>query len=187
MYWFYASRVMPAQTSYTKNKNGFTPLETEARCLPRSELVWGGPSRSLMGFTLVELLVSITLLFLVVGVGFWVVPELYRRQMASAERDTIIEVLRRARTKALTNVRQSDHGVRVNANEYALFEGSSYATRNTAYDESFLRTTGFTVGGLSEVVFRALDAYVATSGAVTISHDPHIFTVSVNSEGAILW
>lgn len=139
------------------------------------------------GFTLVEMLIALSILFVVGGVGFLIVPGIYRAQVVASERDTVVEVLERARAKALGNVRQSDHGLFIDSEEYVLFEGSSYAARDVRYDEAFSREDGFVFGGLSEIVFRALDAYVATSGQITITNGPALFVIEVNEEGALYW
>ena len=102
-----------------------------------------GSKVSRSGFTLVEMLIALSILFVVGCVGFLIVPGIYKAQVVVSERDTLVEVLERARAKALGNVRQSDHGLFVDSQDYVLFEGSSYVERYAQYDERFSREVAF--------------------------------------------
>lgn len=111
----------------------------------------------------------------------------YRRVILSGDRDNVVGILRRARSKALGNVNQSRHGVFLGASDYILFQGSSYATRAALYDEKIPRSAGLTVSGLAEFVFEPLSGDALASGTVVIGNGIQSSTVSVTYEGRIDW
>ncbi len=124
---------------------------------------------------------------IVFGLGLSFGLNIYQSQMLNAERDNLAVILGRARSESLGNLNESDHGVYIGSDSYVIFEGSAYASRNAAGDEVFPRTSGLAVSGLSEVVFRSLDARVANPGTITLTNGVRTIAVSVNSEGMVDW
>lgn len=113
--------------------------------------------------------------------------DFYHQKVISAERDTVVALLERARSEALNNINQAGHGVYVGASNYTIFEGNSYAARDPAFDENFNHSQNITFSGLNEFRFAPLDAFSNTVGIITLSSGAEVFTVSVNSEGRVDW
>jgi prepilin-type N-terminal cleavage/methylation domain-containing protein len=138
------------------------------------------------GFTLVELLVAVTIFVLLFGLGAVIDSRSYRRASLESERDAVVNLLARARNQAMNNVHEANHGFAVTASDFVVYEGPSYASRVQSLDESFPRTGGLTLSGSTDVNFRALDG-VAASSTIEILNEQRSSTIIVNSEGMIEW
>ena len=161
-----------------RTRSAFIPLETEARCVP---------SRFLTGFTLIEIVIVIALVVLIFGFAVGVGSDFYQSQSLIAERDTLLAVLRRARTNATNNVGQSDHGVLIAPDGYVIFEGGSYDLRNADFDENFPRGGNIEISGPAELVFSALEGVSNASGTISLENARGKIDISVNYEGRITW
>lgn len=139
------------------------------------------------GVTLIELLISIAILMTILGVGFGFSARTYRRYIVDAERDTIVNIFLRARSRAMANVNGSAHGIYVGADDLIVFQGVSYASRAATYDEIYPRTAGLAISGPSEFVFQALHAAAAPSGTLTIGNEVKSVSIGINDEGRIDW
>lgn len=137
-------------------------------------------------FTLIELLVAMGIIALLasVGVGLgW--PVISSHQMRG-DRDVIVTLLERARNQSLTNSNATPHGVAFINQNYIGFEGSSYASRDTAKDLVYPQAGGVAVSAPSEVVFAPLSAR-ASASTVTLQAGERTSVIHVNQEGSIDW
>ena len=140
------------------------------------------------GVSLIEVIAVVLIMGLIFTWGLGIGLNLYRRVTLNGERDGLVMVLRSARTRALENRNQSDHGVYVATTTFVLFQGPSYASRTTTYDEWFPRTTGVAVNGVTSTVFLSLSGNGTASGTITFSNGYQSSTlVSLNYEGRINW
>lgn len=121
------------------------------------------------------------------GLGMLYSSDFYQRNIGAAEKDNLVSLLWRARSRALNNVNQSNQGVEIGTSTYTVFEGSSYAARNAALDETFPKASGMNLGGLSEVVFASPDGAVAASGTISVGNALKNYSITINAEGAIDW
>lgn len=142
---------------------------------------------SLSGFSIIEVVIAIGIIAIVFGLGLSFGLSIYQSQMLNAERDNLAAILERARSEALDNLNESDHGVYINPDNYVIFEGRAYASRNAAGDEVFPRTGGLAISGLFEVGFRSLDARVANPGTIVLTNNIRTAPIFVNSEGMLDW
>lgn len=139
------------------------------------------------GFTIIEIVLVIAIGIIISNFTLGVGSDFYRSQSLIGERDSVINLLRRARTKALNNIDQSDHGLYISSEEYVVFEGSSYESRSQSFDEPFPRSSGATISGPTEIVFTALEGSSNTSGTISVASGNGIVNISVNYEGRINW
>jgi len=135
----------------------------------------------------IELVITMAIIAIMVGLGLFVSLEFYRSSDLNSERDILLSVMRRARTQALDNVYGLQHGVFVSPSSYIIFAGSSYASRAAQYDETFPRSNAISVSGLSEIVFSALASTSTSSGTIILADATASTTMSVNNEGQINW
>jgi hypothetical protein len=115
-----------------------------------------------------------------------------------SERDTIVSLLERARSKAISNVSQNKWGVCLDTTSptdpnYEVFSGSTYASAIAKYatpgnpgvtitDTSATPKFACTNGG---VVF---DQLTGDTGNVSITvTQGSVSTIAINNEGAISW
>lgn len=140
------------------------------------------------GFTLWEITIVLAIMAVLFSVGLFANMELYRQRVLGAERDTIVSVLKRARSEAQNNINEAGHGVYFgSASNYVIFQGTTYASRNPAYDENFDRSSGLTLSGPAEVDFSPLDASSNVSGTISVSNGMQSAGISVNYEGMVNW
>ena len=93
--------------------------------------------RSSPGFSIIEVVMVIGIIAIVFGLGLSFSLSIYQSQMLNAERDNLAVILGRARSEALSNLNESDHGVYIGSDNYVIFQGDTYASRNAAGDEIF--------------------------------------------------
>lgn len=133
------------------------------------------------GFTLVELLLAVSLTVIIsafifpFGIGF------YEAQVVNETREGIVNTLRRAQYFAITGKRESAFGVKIVPGEYILFEGESYESRIASNDERYSTPKVVQYDGFDEVVFNLWSGQPSTSGIFTVTlgnrhKDIHIAT-----------
>ncbi len=152
--------------------------------------------RNAQGFTLLEVLIVMAIFIMVAGFGLFVSLDTFRGYSFRSERDVVVSVLNKARSQSINNMcfgtactDGKPHGVYFGAaGKYTIFQGASYATRDTALDEVVNASyKGATVTGTTEVVFAPLSAVVASPATITVTADSHSSVVTVGTEGQVVW
>lgn len=139
------------------------------------------------GFTLIEIVVAIGILTALGAMGLFVAIEQYRTYALEADLGTAVSLVQRARTKAMANIGESQHGFYTDGNNYVLFRGSSYADRDPNYDEEIPVAPVVSVSGTQEFVFSQLEGIANPTGDLTLDNDKRSRIISVNSAGRISW
>ncbi len=139
------------------------------------------------GITLVEILIAMGILALILSLGYFVGFDFYKNYALHSEKDMLMSVLRKARSQALNNVNSTSHGVYVKDDFYTIFYGSSYASRDSQYDENIRKSPGIALSGLNEVVFAPLTATSTASSTIIINNGRKSFFIDINYEGRINW
>ena len=139
---------------------------------------------------MVELLIAIGIIAILAGLGLFLSMDLYRSHTFRADEKMFISILQKARTRSLSNINQSKHGVKLDGDDFVLFQGDDYATRDVALDESFPVGPRMTVTwpAPSEVVFDQLSGSidgVFLTGDILITGPARTATISFNAEGRI--
>lgn len=139
------------------------------------------------GFTLIEMLLSVSIITLLVGISVPVYATFIGRNDLEVTRQGIVESLRRAQTYARAVEGDSTWGVAVVSGKAVLFKGASYAARDTAFDENITINSSITTSGLSEVVFTKLSGAPSATGTATFTqattNDSR--TVTINAKGMV--
>ena len=138
------------------------------------------------GFTVIELIVVVAIFVITVSVAFPFLGKFQRSETLETLGQDVVQVLRRAQHRAITGERDRAWGVSFQAGSYILFAGTSYATRDMAFDEQHTVVGAFTFSGASEITFEKFSGRASTAGTVTIAHSGgETRSVNVNSAGAI--
>ena len=188
---------------------GFTPFEVErqrVRLTMQQEMTLEAKkrlpssyprSRLQTGFTIIEILVVIALLATISGFGLIVSIDSYRGYAFRADRDTLVSLLERARSQSMNNIcigasctNGRLHGVFIDAagSQYILFQGSTYAARDSAVDEVVGASSLVSHSGLAEVVFAQLSGDANPAGDIVLSGMAgSVSTTSINARGQISW
>jgi prepilin-type N-terminal cleavage/methylation domain-containing protein len=141
-----------------------------------------------VGFTLVEVLLTIALMSII---AFMTIPVMQSFQVKNdfhIARNSIVQSLRRASLLASASQDDSTWGVFVQTGQVIVFKGASFGARDTAYDEVVLLSSSITYSGLTEIVFQKVNGYPLTTGAFTLtSTNGDSGSITLNSKGMILY
>jgi prepilin-type N-terminal cleavage/methylation domain-containing protein len=138
------------------------------------------------GFTLFEIVVSLSILAVLFGIGVPITSRMYQGFLATLSTRQVAGVLRSASNHALSDVDGVSHGVYVQGSATVIFQGSSYATRDPDFDK---KTELFSevYSGPTEIVFSRISGFPNATGTWTFVRAGASSTVSVNEVGAIMY
>lgn len=139
------------------------------------------------GFTLIEVLVSITLLAVLAGFSLTVTLDSYRSYNFRSQQELLVSLLQRARAQAMANINQMPHGLHLDAASasYTLFQGGSFAYRDPSQDLIFTGNSVQSLSGLSDIIFTQLSG-TTTAGSIILKDSFYQQAViNLNNEGQI--
>ena len=148
------------------------------------------------GITYIEVMVALSLLMLL-GIGIAPVSwSWYRSVIARSGRSTLLVALRHARAESLDGDCEGSicqtgapHGLSIQPGRFVIFQGGSYASRDTAYDEVFDSASSLQAASsaaTTEVVFAALTADVAAPADFVLKdRNERVSTTSIGRLGEI--
>lgn len=111
--------------------------------------------------------------------------DFYKTQQLETEARAAVDILRRAQLKAIAQERDSRFGVHFGSDSYVLFQGDSFAGRDSRYDESFDFSSAVDFGGMSEIVFSKMEGRPSVAGEVTLTSGNNSRVININSLGRI--
>jgi len=122
------------------------------------------------GVTFVELMVVIGVLTILIAIS---VPSFIFFQKGSSldnDAEKIINVLRLAQSKTLASEGSNQYGVYFQIpNQYILFKGTDYASRDLSYDKVYTVSSGVEIyDGFNEVAFERLTGLASQPGSVSL-------------------
>ena len=136
------------------------------------------------GFSLIEIIVVIGVVALVIGFG--VVTDLgaFRQDTFLTEEAKIVSILQKARSRAMANLYDTNHGVCYIAPDYVIFQGSSCAAGDSIPANIAIASHASTI--FPTIVFTRLSG--ATTGAtIHITDGTKSDDIIINNEGTINW
>ena len=139
------------------------------------------------GFTLIEVVLSIAIVVLIFGIAAPVYQDYQIRNGIDTSVNVIIENLRRAQALSMAVDGDSAWGVNIAAGLITLFKGTSFATRDPAFDDSSEMLFVISPSGLTEVVFSKLNGFPNGVGAFTLSVAGNVRTISINEKGMLTY
>ncbi len=138
------------------------------------------------GFTLLEMLLSLTLMGILTGLSMPLYLSFQNRNDLSLTTELVAQTMRRAEVYARGVNADSQWGVSIQPTSAVLFKGSSYASRDTAYDEPISLPASITPTGLNEVLFSKVSALPSTTGNITFTSNTNdVRTISINAQGMV--
>ena len=137
------------------------------------------------GFTLVELLLSVALITVLLGISMPVYRTLYVDNDLEIIASITTDTLRRAQVLSYANEGNSSWGVHVSSDSIILFKGSSYAARDASFDEISTLSAGTTPSGITDIVFTRLSGLPQTTGSITLTTNSGAKTISINAKGMV--
>ena len=138
------------------------------------------------GFSVLELVLVVGLLGAIAGFTIIISIDSYQRFAFWSERDTIVALLQRARSQAMSNTNGQPHCLRVQSGQYIIFPGSAPGGSS---DVVVRANDALTVTPtLADVVFEQLSGDVNSSLTIALADTSgHHATIVVNTEGRIDW
>lgn len=137
------------------------------------------------GFTLLEVLVTVTVIGLLAGFAAPVYQSFQVRADVDIAALSTVHNLRRAQSLAMASAGDSTWGVRVGPGSIVVFQGESYASRDAQFDEVTAINTALTLGGMTEVVFSKVSGLPVSTGIISFSARERTLTVTINSHGMV--
>lgn len=142
--------------------------------------------RERQGFTLIELLLVIAIVALIGISSFAFYSRFFTQSAVTDTTDKLTSQLRKAQMYAMTGKQNSNWGVSYSGNQITLFSGSSYATRTTAFDESFTVNNNVSVSGLgSDIIFNHMTGTPSASPRIIVTGGGNSEGLQVSSQGTI--
>ena len=139
------------------------------------------------GFTLVEILIVFSIIVVVSAVT---IPLYNRWQVANtiaSEKTEVAQHLRLAQTRARSGLGDKNHGLYFQSNNYTIFEGDDYLTRDQGEDEFYYLPTSVVISGFSEIIFIKQTGIPNITGTLTLTNTitSETATIDINSQGLI--
>ena len=137
------------------------------------------------GFTLLELLLSVAIISLLAGLSLPVYRTLLSKNDLDIAAVTIAQSTRRAQTLSQAVDGDTTWGVKAQSGSIVIFKGTSFASRDSSFDETFSVPTGISFGGTNEIVFAKLTGLPQTTGTVSLSTESDSRSVTINEKGMV--
>ncbi|MDP3724312.1 MAG: hypothetical protein Q8R11_01620 [bacterium] len=96
-----------------------------------------------------------------------------------------IQSMRRAQVLSQASDSDNSWGVSVQPGAITLFQGSSFASRNTPLDEATILPSTIAVTGLTEVVFDRFTGTPQQTGTLTLSNETTTSVLTLNAKGMV--
>lgn len=142
------------------------------------------------GITLMEILIVVAIIGILISLCITVDFNSLGIRHFHTERSTIISILERARSKALSNYNEKPHGVCFIEPNYIIFEGSICAqdietNEIVNADPSISSVSNFS-STFPIIIFSQLTA-TTSGGIIHITDNRTSGNITINNEGAINW
>lgn len=137
------------------------------------------------GFSLIELLLVITLFSIVAAAAYPLSISFYQGQLMSEVQTGLEITLQRASHHARSQKNDSAHGVKLLADSYVLFQGDSYDSRITAMDSVAAFPSSLVHTGIDEIVFLQRTGAATATGTISLEYANTAATIRINAAGVV--
>ncbi len=130
-------------------------------------------TRFITGFTFIEVLVTVAIVAVLTTVSVVSFSTYLRRENLLANRSALLSGLREARSRTLASIGGSQYGVKIDADRFTVFPGSTFSS-STA-DASYMFSQGVKITTtIPVVVFTRVTGNASASGTIEmfLTNDP---------------
>lgn len=142
-------------------------------------------NKKFIAFTLIEVLLSITVLGILAGVSAPLVINFQKKNDINNVINILQTTVEKASWKSSSTTQDSNWGVDIRNSTITLFKGNTYSTRDATYDETYTITDNITLSGDSEIVFDKKTGYPDSSKSLTIENSTDSYSITINEYGNI--
>jgi prepilin-type N-terminal cleavage/methylation domain-containing protein len=139
------------------------------------------------GFTLIEVLLSVTVLVLTLGFMAPLTERLLMQNNVRGARDVVSESLRKASIFARSGLQGTAWGVYIEQGKVTVFSGTAYATRQKDLDETTEIASSVTITGPKEIIFTRGSGIPSKVGTIQFENNGDSVKVILNEKGALLY
>ena len=138
------------------------------------------------GFTLVEVLLSVAIIAMLVGVSLPVYETYARRNDLDVTAQNIVAMFRRAANYARAGNDDSAWSVRVDSTAVTLYRGTDFAARDATNDETISIPASITTSWTGDLQFSKLNATPSVTGSMILTSTTNdTRTIAVNAKGMV--
>ncbi|MEK7106808.1 MAG: prepilin-type N-terminal cleavage/methylation domain-containing protein [Patescibacteria group bacterium] len=142
----------------------------------------------LSGFTLVELMLTITLVTVLAGLSIPLYQSFQVKNATDIAANTLAQTFRRAQIISRASDGDTSWGVKAQNGSIVLFKGASYSGRDTTFDEIFNLPSTITPSGATEIVYTKFTGIPQATGTITLTASTgDIRTLTINSKGTVTY
>ncbi len=139
------------------------------------------------GFTLIEILIVMAIFGMILSFGLTINTNLLWGDSFQSERSTIVSVLERARSQAMANLYNADHGVCYVEPNYIIFTGD-----NCVSSDSELIPANTNISSNASTTFPAKIVFERLTGKtidanIHLTDDTRTADIKINNVGTINW
>ena len=135
--------------------------------------------------TLLELLLAVSMLGILAALSIPVSTALFVRNDLRLAAVSAAQSIRRAQGLSQASDADASWGVSVQPEAIILFQGSSFASRNTQFDEITPLSSPISMNGLTEVVFDRGTGTPQSTGTLTMSNANETTAMTLNAKGMV--
>lgn len=137
------------------------------------------------GFTFVEVLLVVALILTlsILSTGFY--ARFFTQNAVTNTSDQLVSSLRKAQMYAMIGKQNGTWGVKYASNQIILFQGTTYATRNSALDEKYDVISQVSITGLNEITFSRTTGTPSATATISVSGNTNTTSITLNSQGMV--
>ncbi len=137
------------------------------------------------GFTIIEMLLVVAVMMIITVVAAPLYANLNNSNQLDAASSILVQDLYQAQTFSRNRSRDTSWGVAVNGQVITLFSGTSYATRDTASDITYIVPSAIQLSGTNQIVYSKLYGLPTTTGSFGLTANGKTINVTVNNKGMV--
>lgn len=136
------------------------------------------------GFTLIEVLIVLSLFIFISSVGLFLSFDSLASQRFFSEQKILVSLLKVARNRAFNNVNQNSHGIFISEDYFIVFEGESFDPDSDT-NEIFPRNSNLQIEPQnSEIVFENLSSR-SSAEQIILTDQIRTVEIEIEKEGQI--
>lgn len=141
------------------------------------------------GISFIEILLVVAITSIAAAASVPIIGNLQKSSQLAQESTQIIQTVRIAKERASSRLNNASHGVYFQPSYYTLYQGASYAVRDSSYDRTLVLDNALSLSTNltgDEVNFSKGLGEPDTTGTITLTHSVQgIKIITINSFGKV--